>query len=90
MQACCAPFNNDGCWYRAEVQQLVCVDIIKIVFVDYGNVTELPLTSIRRPKLSYLTLPAQVVECRLCHLKPAGSVSTLPPSSCDIMPLPLM
>ena len=68
-------FNNDNFWYRAEVKQLVCPDVVKIRYVDYGNESEVPLTSVRRPKLTYLTLPAQAVDCRLCHLKPAGSVS---------------
>ena len=77
MQPCCATFNNDGFWYRSEVIDLVCSDIVKILYVDYGNTAEIPLAAIRRPKLNYLTLPAQAIECRLCHVKPAGGVSML-------------
>ena len=73
-QPCCASFN-DGYWYRAEVEKLVCPDVVRIRYVDYGNMAEIPVTSIRRPKPNYLLLPAQAVESRLCHLKPAGSVS---------------
>lgn len=75
VQPCCASYNNDGFWYRAEVERMVCVDVVRIRYVDYGNIAELPVSAIRRPKLNYLTLPAQAVDCRLCHIKPAGSVS---------------
>ncbi len=68
---------SDGCYYRAEVEDLVCYDVVRIRYVDYGNETEVPLTSIRRPKPNYLTLAAQGIRCRLCHLKPPGSVSGL-------------
>ncbi len=75
LQPCSASFNNDGYWYRAEVVKMVCVDVVRICYVDYGNMAEIPLTSIRALKLNHLILPAQAIKCRLCHLKPAGSVS---------------
>ena len=52
-------------------------DIVEVKYVDYGNVGQVPLGSLRKPKPHYLTLPAQTVDCRLANLKPAGSVSAL-------------
>jgi len=43
--------------------------------LDYGNTHKLATTSVRCAKPMYLTLPAQAVQCRLSHLKPAVSVS---------------
>ena len=74
IQPCCASYT-DGRWYRAEVDELVSQDIVRIHYVDYGNMADVRMTAIRWAKASYLVLPAQAIECRLCHLKPAGSVS---------------
>ena len=52
------------------------MDIIEVKYVDYGNVGQVPLASLRKPKPHYLALPAQSVDCRLANLKPAGSVSS--------------
>ena len=52
------------------------MDIVEVKYVDYGNVGQVPLGSLRRPKPHYLALPAQSVDCRLANLKPAGSVSS--------------
>ncbi|XP_025951965.2 tudor domain-containing protein 1 [Dromaius novaehollandiae] len=44
---CCAFFSADGNWYRALVQNVASDGAVKVCFVDYGNVEEVPLDKIR-------------------------------------------
>ncbi|XP_066856506.1 tudor domain-containing protein 1 isoform X3 [Anser cygnoides] len=72
-EPCCAFFSDDGNWYRALVQNVISDGIVKVCFVDYGNVEEVPLDKIRQIPSSFLQLPFQGIKCWLSGIKPANS-----------------
>ncbi|OXB82341.1 UNVERIFIED_CONTAM: hypothetical protein H355_009266, partial [Colinus virginianus] len=72
-EACCALFSDDGNWYRALVEKVASDRNVKVHFVDYGNVEEVPLDMIRQIPSSFLQLPFQGVKCWLSGIKPTDS-----------------
>ncbi|OXB62010.1 hypothetical protein ASZ78_006717, partial [Callipepla squamata] len=72
-EACCALFSDDGHWYRALVEKVASDRNVKVHFVDYGNVEEVPLDMIRQIPSSFLQLPFQGVKCWLSGIKPTDS-----------------
>uniref|UniRef100_A0A8C3PH90 Tudor domain containing 1 n=1 Tax=Calidris pygmaea TaxID=425635 RepID=A0A8C3PH90_9CHAR len=70
---CCALFSDDGNWYRALVQNVTSDGTVKVFFVDYGNVEEVPLDKIRPISSSFLKLPFQGIKCWLSGIKPGSS-----------------
>ncbi|NXU57800.1 TDRD1 protein, partial [Turnix velox] len=72
-EPCCAFFSNDGNWYRALVRNVTSGGTVKVFFVDYGNVEEVPLDKIRRISSSFLKLPFQGIKCWLSGIKPGNS-----------------
>ncbi|XP_021256309.1 LOW QUALITY PROTEIN: tudor domain-containing protein 1 [Numida meleagris] len=72
-EPCCALFSDDGNWYRALVQNVTSGGTVKVLFVDYGNVEEVPLDKIRQISSSFLQLPFQGIKCWLSGIKPADS-----------------
>ncbi|NXP15606.1 TDRD1 protein, partial [Thinocorus orbignyianus] len=70
---CCAFFSEDGNWYRALVQNVTSGGTVKVSFVDYGNVKEVPLDKIRTISSSFLQLPFQGIKCWLSGIKPGNS-----------------
>ncbi|XP_061228738.1 tudor domain-containing protein 1 [Neopsephotus bourkii] len=72
-EPCCAFFSDDGCWYRALVQNVCSDGTVKVCFVDYGNVEKLPLDKIRHISSSFLKLPFQGIKCWLSGIKPGSS-----------------
>ncbi|NXE52046.1 TDRD1 protein, partial [Casuarius casuarius] len=70
---CCAFFSADGNWYRALVQNVASDGAVKVCFVDYGNVEEVPLDKIRKISSSFLKLPFQGIKCWLSGIKPVNS-----------------
>ncbi|KAM6390493.1 tudor domain-containing protein 1 [Pluvialis apricaria] len=70
---CCAFFSDDGNWYRALVQNVTSEGTVKVFFVDYGNVAEVPLDKIRQISSSFLKLPFQGIKCWLSGIKPHNS-----------------
>uniref|UniRef100_A0A8C6JC26 Uncharacterized protein n=1 Tax=Melopsittacus undulatus TaxID=13146 RepID=A0A8C6JC26_MELUD len=62
-EPCCAFFSGDGYWYRALVQNVCSGGTVKVRFVDYGNVEEVPLDKIRQISSSFLKLPFQGIKC---------------------------
>ncbi|NXC47830.1 TDRD1 protein, partial [Penelope pileata] len=72
-EPCCAFFSDDGNWYRALVQNVTSDGVVKVRFVDYGNVEEVPLDKIRQISSSFLELPFQGIKCWLSGIKPANS-----------------
>nr|XP_038036767.1 tudor domain-containing protein 1 isoform X1 [Anas platyrhynchos]XP_038036768.1 tudor domain-containing protein 1 isoform X1 [Anas platyrhynchos]XP_038036769.1 tudor domain-containing protein 1 isoform X1 [Anas platyrhynchos] len=71
-EPCCALFSGDGNWYRALVQNVTSDGIVKVCFMDYGNVEEVPLDKIRQIPSSFLQLPFQGIKCWLSGIKPAN------------------
>ncbi|NXL47328.1 TDRD1 protein, partial [Podilymbus podiceps] len=72
-EPCCAFFSDDGNWYRALVQNITSDGTVKVCFVDYGNVEEVPLDKIRQISSSFLKLPFQGIKCWLSGIKPGNS-----------------
>ncbi|KFQ46384.1 Tudor domain-containing protein 1, partial [Nestor notabilis] len=72
-EPCCAFFSGDGYWYRALVQNVSSSGTVKVCFVDYGNVEEVPLDKIRQISSSFLKLPFQGIKCWLSGIKPGSS-----------------
>ncbi|NXX92080.1 TDRD1 protein, partial [Centropus bengalensis] len=72
-EPCCAFFSNDGNWYRALVRNVTASGNVKVFFVDYGNVDEVPLDKIRQISSSFLELPFRAIKCWLSGIKPASS-----------------
>uniref|UniRef100_A0A8C6ZUL4 Tudor domain containing 1 n=1 Tax=Nothoprocta perdicaria TaxID=30464 RepID=A0A8C6ZUL4_NOTPE len=72
-EPCCAFFSADGNWYRALVQNVTSDGAVKVCFVDYGNVEEVPLDKIRQISSSFLKLPFQGIKCWLSGIKPINS-----------------
>ncbi|NXN35746.1 TDRD1 protein, partial [Rhinoptilus africanus] len=72
-EPCCAFFSDDSSWYRAMVQNVTSHGTVKVFFVDYGNVEEVPLDKIRQISSSFLKLPFQGIKCWLSGIKPGNS-----------------
>ncbi|NXJ02847.1 TDRD1 protein, partial [Psophia crepitans] len=72
-EPCCAFFSDDGNWYRALVQNVTSDGTVKVCFVDYGNVEEVPLDKIRHISSSFLQLPFQGIKCWLSGIKPGDN-----------------
>ncbi|XP_048802667.1 tudor domain-containing protein 1 isoform X1 [Lagopus muta] len=72
-EPCCALFSDDGNWYRALVEDIISDRVVRVHFVDYGNVEEVPVDNIRHISSSFLELPFQGIKCWLSGIKPAGS-----------------
>ncbi|KFP51031.1 Tudor domain-containing protein 1, partial [Cathartes aura] len=72
-EPCCAFFSDDGNWYRALVRNVTSNGTVKVCFVDYGNVEEVPLDKIRQISSSFLKLPFQGIKCWLSGIKPGNS-----------------
>ncbi|KFW68477.1 Tudor domain-containing protein 1, partial [Pygoscelis adeliae] len=72
-EPCCAFFSDDGNWYRALVQNVTSDGTVKVCFVDYGNVEEVPLDKIRHISSSFLKLPFQGIKCWLSGIKPGNN-----------------
>ncbi|XP_061857202.1 tudor domain-containing protein 1 [Colius striatus] len=69
----CAFFSGDGNWYRALVRNVTSDGTVKVYFVDYGNVEEVPLDKIRQISPSFLKLPFQGIKCWLSGTRPGNS-----------------
>ncbi|XP_053928214.1 tudor domain-containing protein 1 [Cuculus canorus] len=72
-ETCCAFFPDDGNWYRALVRNMTSSGTVKVFFVDYGNVEEVPLDKIRQISSSFLKLPFQGIKCFLSGVNPGNN-----------------
>ncbi|NXA11764.1 TDRD1 protein, partial [Sapayoa aenigma] len=70
-EPCCAFFS--GNWYRAVVQNVSSGGTVRVSFVDYGNVEEVPRDKLRQISSSFLELPFQAIKCWLTGVKPDNS-----------------
>ena len=69
-QNCAAPYQSDGNYYRARVLKILSPDLVEVYYVDYGNKSRVPVSSLRRIELSNMILPAQAIRCRLANVRP--------------------
>ncbi|KAL9959501.1 hypothetical protein ACROYT_G032828 [Oculina patagonica] len=78
---CCARFTEDGRWYRSLVTSLRCtVDEkegplnglldVEVFHVDFGSSEWVSVGNVKPLVAKFLSLPGQVVKCRLANLKP--------------------
>ena len=63
----CAPFSFDGgrSWYRAQVLEVLGNGRITVLFVDYGNKEDVPLSDIYPLKPQFAEIPIQGFRCFL-------------------------
>ncbi|XP_078667882.1 uncharacterized protein LOC144909665 [Branchiostoma floridae x Branchiostoma belcheri] len=74
-ELCCALWETDRMWYRAEVVQVVSESQLKVFFLDYGN-TEAVTTANTRPiPDSFTQCPALALHCKLAGVSPVNSDS---------------
>ncbi|XP_019626480.1 PREDICTED: tudor domain-containing protein 1-like [Branchiostoma belcheri] len=74
-ELCCALWETDRMWYRAEVVQVVSESQLKVFFLDYGN-TETVTTANTRPiPDSFTQCPALALHCKLAGVSPVNSDS---------------
>lgn len=62
-----AQFTEDDCWYRSRVISKTS-DVVKVVFVDYGNTEELPISRLSPITSSLCKQPAQAILSKLNKL----------------------
>uniref|UniRef100_A0A672V0V3 Tudor domain containing 1 n=1 Tax=Strigops habroptila TaxID=2489341 RepID=A0A672V0V3_STRHB len=68
-EPCCAFFSAKNWIYLLKTK----CGTVKVCFVDYGNVEEVPLDKIRQISSSFLKLPFQGIKCWLSGIKPGSS-----------------
>ncbi|KAL4613012.1 tudor domain-containing protein 1 isoform X1 [Arapaima gigas] len=69
-QPCCALFPGDGSWYRALVQSVGSDEKARVIFVDYGNTSDVDLVHLRAIQPEHLLLPFQALPCWLAGVEP--------------------
>nr|XP_036866993.1 tudor domain-containing protein 1 [Manis javanica] len=62
--ACCAKYTSDDFWYRAIVLGISDAHV-KVLYADYGNIENLPLSRVQPISTSHLQLPFQIIKCSL-------------------------
>lgn len=69
-KACLALFPDDGRWYRAKILQYdEAKSLVKVKYVDYGNVAIVPLGNVREINEEHLKLPPATVTATLNGVK---------------------
>ena len=69
-QICAAMFMEDLNWHRAVIIGEYDRDFADILYVDYGTVATVPVSSLKLLKSCFLTLPTQMIKARLAHIRP--------------------
>ncbi|KAL6477667.1 hypothetical protein MHYP_G00135020 [Metynnis hypsauchen] len=67
--SCLALFPDDNMWYRAQVINK-CESSVSVLFIDYGNESEVHPTSVKAVPISLLEAPPQAFLCQLEGFKP--------------------
>uniref|UniRef100_V9KIL0 Tudor and KH domain-containing protein n=2 Tax=Callorhinchus milii TaxID=7868 RepID=V9KIL0_CALMI len=67
-----APFQDDGCWYRARVLDFLPNGSADLYYVDYGDNGEVPVNRLQALRSDFLSLPFQAIECSLDRVQPIG------------------
>uniref|UniRef100_A0A3B5AAS8 Tudor domain containing 6 n=1 Tax=Stegastes partitus TaxID=144197 RepID=A0A3B5AAS8_9TELE len=61
---CIARFSDDQLWYRADVIEKA-GDMLSVVFVDYGNKSQVNITDVREVPPLLVEIPPQALLCEL-------------------------
>lgn len=62
-QVCMAQSKDDQNWYRAMATNEVKPNVFKVMFIDYGNSEEVPVSNIREITSPKLRFPCMSVLC---------------------------
>ncbi|XP_068610958.1 tudor domain-containing protein 1 [Brachionichthys hirsutus] len=62
--ACCAQFSADNNWYRAVVLGVGETEV-SVIYADYGNIENVPISRIVPIPMHLLQLPFQITRCTL-------------------------
>ncbi|XP_054736982.1 tudor domain-containing protein 5 isoform X1 [Anastrepha obliqua] len=88
-QVCAALYK--GLWHRAEVLSAVIENKTKVLFVDYGTVSEVSIDNIKFLLTAFATLPKQAIRGSLSHIRPKNlhwcqeSIHYFLSLSCELM-----
>eukprot|EP00058_Branchiostoma_floridae_P022523 XP_002608013.1 hypothetical protein BRAFLDRAFT_74965 [Branchiostoma floridae] len=72
-ELCCALWEMDGMWYRAEVVEIVSNSQLKVFFLDYGNTETVTEANTRPIPESFTQCPALALHCKLAGVSPVNS-----------------
>ncbi|XP_071404376.1 tudor domain-containing protein 15 [Pithys albifrons albifrons] len=70
---CCARYSKDGCFYRAVVTKVLCVNIT-VKFLDFGNTDTVPCHDVKTLLPAFSDLPALAMCCSLACTFPTDGV----------------
>ncbi|KAM4633763.1 tudor domain-containing 6 [Polymixia lowei] len=74
--ACVARHPHNGMWYRALVIQKKVMAHVNVLFVDYGQMTTVPLHDLRRICPAFLRLEGQAFRCSLYNpVEPTSAIN---------------
>ncbi|XP_076806900.1 uncharacterized protein LOC143450304 isoform X3 [Clavelina lepadiformis] len=73
---CVALFVMDRCWYRARVTDVLQIDKIEVMYIDYGNTSEVGLSDLRRISPEMAEVPQLSTQCSLFGVEPPTSLSS--------------
>ncbi|XP_067633848.1 tudor domain-containing protein 5 [Eurosta solidaginis] len=88
-QVCAALYK--GLWHRAEILSSVIDHKTKVLFVDYGTVSEVYIENIKFLLTGFATLPKQAIRGSLSHIRPKNlhwcqeSINCFLSMSCELM-----
>ena len=69
---CCAKFSKDGCWYRAQVEEVSDTHCM-VHFLDFGNTDRVVWSDVVQCPAECASVPVQAVRCALYGVIPHGS-----------------
>lgn len=77
-QSCCAEWDEDKKWYRAEVFSLDSIDsgTVEVLFVDFGNIEPVSRENIRMLRKEWVEYPVQQIKCIIDGLRKSDEVDT--------------
>ena len=63
--ACVAPYSEDGEWYRAQVFEPPRNGTVYVWFVDFGNLEDVPVESVRTADPRWMRLPVEQFSAKI-------------------------
>ena len=69
---CCATFSVDGAWYRAEVIAVLGDGVVTVRFIDYGNVEDVAVATLKALRPRFIRVPAQAALFHVIDATPLG------------------
>lgn len=70
---CVARCALDQDWYRARILSCPSEEELEVLYVDYGNVEQVPRSDVRGLQADLVRLPCQAFKCSLYGVKPVGN-----------------